>query len=219
MHKEAKTIGDRLKQFGEKYTTLSDYAEALGMSYENLYQYLSGKAKPGFKIQERLRALGCDIEWLMTGKTNDGRQPLISMAPYLGKIIAGPDGKEYFDTSGIPDHLGIPFAPGNFFALEIESDSLINAEPIPIYPGDFCVFEYNRQPKNGDVIAVHLKNNKRLVKIARHISHDDVELCSANKFRNYPAVRIKKSEIAGFGILVTRMQLTDDAKRRLGFLK
>ena len=37
---------------------------------ESLYQYLTGDHSPGRSMQERLRRLGCDIEWLMTGMKN-----------------------------------------------------------------------------------------------------------------------------------------------------
>lgn len=47
-----------------------EFARALKMSYENLAgNYLSGKSKPGPKIQDRLREIGEDVEWIMTGKT------------------------------------------------------------------------------------------------------------------------------------------------------
>ncbi len=44
------------------------FARALAMSPQALQNYLQGKMLPGNAVQEKLRALGCDIEWLMTGK-------------------------------------------------------------------------------------------------------------------------------------------------------
>lgn len=37
------------------------------MTSANLRKYLSGELVPGNVIHQRLRDLGCDIEWLMTG--------------------------------------------------------------------------------------------------------------------------------------------------------
>ena len=53
-----------------RYDTLSAFALALGISPQNLGNYLSGRMPPGNKTKARLRRLGCDIQWLMTGKTS-----------------------------------------------------------------------------------------------------------------------------------------------------
>lgn len=206
---------------------MSHFARALRISPALLSHYLSGRSKPGNKLQQKLRDLGCDINWLMTGES---AYPVIKepslpygqvtgWAPFLGRIRATPEGKEYFDNSHIPKGAGVPFFNNQCFTLEIEGDSLINAEPIPIYPGDICVFETGRQPKNGDIVAVQLRDNRRMVKIMRHLSKAEIELRSANKFRNYPSVKLKKSDVASYGILVTKLQLTEDAKRRFGLTK
>lgn len=64
-------ISLRLKEFCDKnFEGPSAFARALSISPQNLYQYMSGKSAPGAIIQDRLRDLGCDIEWLMTGKTS-----------------------------------------------------------------------------------------------------------------------------------------------------
>jgi SOS-response transcriptional repressor LexA len=210
-------IGERLRQFGEqRYPTLVDFAEALGISSESLHQYLAGKSKPGNKLQTRLRSVGCDIEWLMTGSGEPPEIPMSGWAPFRGRVYANPDGKEYFDTDNIPEDAGLPSPIGNFFCLEIDNDSLINAEPIPIYPGDLCIFEHNRQPKNGDIVAVQFFNGRRTIKIFKHRDKDTALLISANKFRNYPSKEIKKSDIKSFGIFVERRQMTDEQKRRYG---
>lgn len=63
-------ISERLRQFYvEKYSTQADFARALGIVPQNITPYLKGERSPGAKMQSKLRDLGCDIEWLMTGKT------------------------------------------------------------------------------------------------------------------------------------------------------
>lgn len=39
----------------------------MGVSPSTLSQYTTGKCIPGNLMQDRLRSLGCDIEWLITG--------------------------------------------------------------------------------------------------------------------------------------------------------
>jgi transcriptional regulator with XRE-family HTH domain len=61
-------IGKRLRKWGiGKYGSVGAFASALGIVSEGISPYLSGKARPGNKMQDKLRALGCDIDWLMTG--------------------------------------------------------------------------------------------------------------------------------------------------------
>lgn len=203
------------------------------MTQPSLSGYLTGKRRPGVDVQNKLRVLGCDIEWLMTGegrapsnvKVTDKRVvqervgrpvPMPGFAPFLGRIRATPDGKEYFDNDGIPKGAGVHWFNNNAFCLEIDGDSLISAEPVPIRPGDICVFEMGRQPRNGEVVAVQLKDNRRLVKVLKHLSKDEIELRSANEYKEYPPVRVKKSQIAAFGILVTKMQFPNSQKQRFG---
>lgn len=62
-------IGQRLRDFGDgHYNSLVEFARALEISPQQLNAYVSGQRIPGNAMQSRLRDLGCDIEWLMTGK-------------------------------------------------------------------------------------------------------------------------------------------------------
>lgn len=66
-------ISDRLLEFaktkyGDRHGYKSLFAKDLGISSSQLTQYVSGSLLPGNKIQQKLRDLGCDIEWLMTGR-------------------------------------------------------------------------------------------------------------------------------------------------------
>lgn len=186
---------------------------------QELYPYLNGKSLPGNKLQSKLRDLGCDIEWLMTGERSVKEGPtnyLTGFAPYLGRVYADPKGKEYFEEAGDREGAGVPMSPGKFFCLEIDNDSLINAEPISLYPGDVCVFEYGRQPKNGDIVAIQFSDGNRTIKIVKHRGKDLAVLISANKFRNYPEREVKKADIKSYGIFVEKRQMSTEQKRRYG---
>ncbi len=67
-----KEIGERLRQFGQsKFKTVAEFARALGVRPQNLNSYLNGSFTPGNKMEEKLRALGCDIIWLEHGATKE----------------------------------------------------------------------------------------------------------------------------------------------------
>lgn len=67
------SVTDRLNEFvtdkyGNKHGYKSLFAKELGVSPGQAVQYLTGERIPGNKIQQKLRNIGCDIEWLMTGR-------------------------------------------------------------------------------------------------------------------------------------------------------
>lgn len=58
---------DKLKIFAKKkFGSVSALAEAMGISQPSIAQYTSGKRGIGNKQIERLRDLGCDINWLLS---------------------------------------------------------------------------------------------------------------------------------------------------------
>ena len=73
-----KEVADRLREFGKsKFKNFVEFAKALSLKPQSLNSYLVGKTLPGNKLQAKLRDLGCDTNWLLTGKVMGG----------------GPDGK------------------------------------------------------------------------------------------------------------------------------
>jgi transcriptional regulator with XRE-family HTH domain len=75
-------IGERIREFGlSKFSSLKAFSEALGIAQSMLSNYLAGVRRPGNGMQSRLRDLGCDIEWLMTGKKG-GRPTAVKRQAY-----------------------------------------------------------------------------------------------------------------------------------------
>jgi len=72
MPKKPNEIGQRLRQWSAtQFPSLAAFARALGWIPQNLTPYLNGTILPGNALQAKLRELGCDIEWLMTGKDKE----------------------------------------------------------------------------------------------------------------------------------------------------
>lgn len=224
---KSRLVAKRLREFGtskfgEESGWQKRFADALEMSPQALSNYLAGRVIPGNAVQAKLRALGCDIELLMTGTKRESKSESlfeIGLAPLIGKIVATPEGKQYFEDFAVG--LTVPYAKGNYFALLVENDSLINAPDGPhsmeVYPGDICIFEAIRQPRDGDIVALELTQSRgRMVKILKHKSRDEVELASANKFRNYPSVMVRKDEVVSWGVLVSKYKPTAGELKRLG---
>jgi transcriptional regulator with XRE-family HTH domain len=79
-------ISLRLREFmKDHYPSVNEFSAALGMSQPSVSSYLNGTHTPGNKVQERLRSLGCDIEWLMTGKLKgEQKQKKETLISYSG---------------------------------------------------------------------------------------------------------------------------------------
>lgn len=62
------TEGDRLKEFAEKnFGSQAKLAAELGMTPQAMSSYVKGKRNVGFRLAEKLKEVGCDIDWLKTG--------------------------------------------------------------------------------------------------------------------------------------------------------
>jgi hypothetical protein len=69
-------VAGRLKEFAKRFDSLAEFARLLNMEYpQQLQPYLTGKSLPGFELLVRLRNLGCDPNWLMSG---EGKPPSAS---------------------------------------------------------------------------------------------------------------------------------------------
>lgn len=81
--------GARLKEWAiSRWGSVHALATAMGLSHPStLYQYVQGQSRPGNRMQERLRALGCDIEWLL-GYTD---KPIGMAEPEKWIVLFNPD--------------------------------------------------------------------------------------------------------------------------------
>ena len=104
----------RLREFGEKnFTSMTDFATALSMLPQTLNSYLSGASGIGSKMQEKLRELGCDIEWLMTGEKGEQKHHAYTLEEeaILKRLRElGIDTKEKFDQYLSPESLASDLA-------------------------------------------------------------------------------------------------------------
>ena len=67
-----KQVAQNLRLFGYKrFGTMKKFAEALDMNPSTLYSgYLNGRSLPGPVLLVKLIDLGCNINWLLTGREN-----------------------------------------------------------------------------------------------------------------------------------------------------
>lgn len=178
-------------------------ADALDMSFENLSQYLSGRALPGNKLQSKLNKLGCDTIWLMYGKSAESPESEIAkrfagaLYPVVSHIRAGRGGvkttyeyesKQTLEGPSDPRHKG-----SLYFA--VKGDSM---EP-RWEQGDFVLVNPKLKPKNGEYGVVCWDGDDGALKKVFY-QKDQVVLQSLNL--NYPAISVKKETIWFLGKVV-----------------
>jgi hypothetical protein len=63
-------VAQNLRLFGyKKFGTMKQFAEAMDMNPSTLYSgYLNGRSLPGPVLLVKLINLGCNINWLLTGR-------------------------------------------------------------------------------------------------------------------------------------------------------
>lgn len=206
-------IGLRIRECAEKRfgkRGMSAYAKALGISPAVLNDYLSGKTKPGNKMQERFRDIGEDVEYIMTGE----KKPIIETNIILAK------GKMYkviiSVNAGDPDHI---FREENytgeevFFAIERErafsvkviGDSMQCNNAKTINPGDYVLVDMDAAIFNGDVIVVNLRSGRQMIKQFIQGENDEIILRSFNP--DHPDIVVKQYDvITMFRIIAAQSQ-------------
>jgi transcriptional regulator with XRE-family HTH domain len=72
------TIGERFRKFGlYYYGSVKKFAEVLETDASNLQKYLNDQREPGTIVLLRVASLGCDLNWLLTGKIHRRKTQII----------------------------------------------------------------------------------------------------------------------------------------------
>ncbi len=231
------TIGARLKSFAkEKFGTLSKMAQAMGISQATLSQYTTNRYSPGVQMQKRLREVGCDIEWLMTGDNSRGRNAAERYWNSLNKEQKEQEThaivKRRLDTSkgGITMFRGSPAgassnnpwldvdpefvswsdampAVGETYGIKVRGTSMIDAG---IKEDDIVVIDTGLVPENFDLVVVAIDGDivvKRMV-----LRNGERYLYSENSRMKYPEIKLNGDE--SIKIVGVVMQVTTPVLRR-----
>ena len=141
--------------------SFDEMKDGLGLkSKSGIHRILSALEERGYirKLNNRARAI--EVLKIPKNKTEQSNNKSISI-PILGKIAAGnpieaiSDNTNYID---IPQsHLG----KGEYFLLEVEGNSMINAG---IFDGDQVIIEKCNDAKNGEIVVALIDNNEATLK-------------------------------------------------------
>lgn len=72
MLEKKNVIGTNLRKFAiDNFGSISELANSLKIKPQSLHKYLTGERQPGAEMIVKLIGMGCDANWLLTGKKAD----------------------------------------------------------------------------------------------------------------------------------------------------
>ena len=141
--------------------SFDEMKDGLGLkSKSGIHRILSALEERGYirKLNNRARAI--EIMKFPNNKTEYSNSNSIPI-PILGKIAAGHPIEAISDNT---NYLDIPqslLGKGEYFLLEVEGDSMINAG---IFDGDQVIIEKRNDAKNGEIVVALIDNNEATLK-------------------------------------------------------
>lgn len=165
-------------RFGGKPTR---FAQALEISYENLRQYLAGRAIPGNRMQARLRALDIDPEWVMYGT---GRSPLeadkdVAKSLSTPQVMRDKSFAVYDEVPRTSEDFDDPvdlyqpwtvedFSTKAFIFLELTKEMAESLKPV-LSAGDLVLISRRSACSDGDLVAARWDDGPGAIKIYRAV--------------------------------------------------
>lgn len=193
-------VGDRIREFAEnKFKTVKALAEAMGISQQNLNQYVNGKSMPGVNMLKKLVELGADLTYILTGistkdeiakkvfnelnsKLSGYDYPIVSTLS-AGSMI------EFFNDEEVEKVAFSYHKKYGCMALRVRGDSM---SPTIEY-GDIVLVDSDAKLYDGCIVAARLKSGDQLIKRLRFLPHDLLQLDSDNF--HYDPITVTKDDI------------------------
>ena len=141
--------------------SFDEMKDGLGLkSKSGIHRILSALEERGYikKLNNRARAI--EVLKFPNNKTKYFNNNSISI-PILGKIAAGHPIEAITDNTNYIDIPQSLLGKGEYFLLEVEGDSMINAG---IFDGDQVIIEKRNDAKNGEIVVALIDNNEATLK-------------------------------------------------------
>ena len=141
--------------------SFDEMKDGLGLkSKSGIHRILSALEERGYirKLNNRARAI--EVLKFPNNKTNYSNNNSITI-PILGKIAAGHPIEAITDNTNYIDIPQSLLGKGEYFLLEVEGDSMINAG---IFDGDQVIIEKRNDAKNGEIVVALIDNNDATLK-------------------------------------------------------
>ena len=141
--------------------SFDEMKDGLGLkSKSGIHRILSALEERGYikKLNNRARAI--EVLKFPNNKTEYSNNNSFTI-PILGKIAAGHPIEAITDNTNYIDIPQSLLGKGEYFLLEVEGDSMINAG---ILDGDQVIIEKRNDAKNGEIVVALIDNNEATLK-------------------------------------------------------
>lgn len=191
-----KIMGDNIQFYMDRARIeRRDFAEALGVPYSSLTDWINGKSYPRIdKIQLMADYFGIEKADLVEAR-NASKRSVARRIPVLGRVAAGVPISmitEVIDFEEISDKLA---ALGDIFALAIRGDSM---EP-RICNGDVVIVRQQNDADSGDIVIATVNGDDATCKRLRKY-RDGIELVPLNPA--YPTMVFSNEDIANKPVVI-----------------
>lgn len=197
-------ISQRLREFGEQKfgkRGMAKFAEALGMTPGALSSsYLSGRSVPGHKLQGKLRELGADVEFIMTGhKTIIEESNVFRVKGAWFKVVrsinAGDPEYIFSEVNYTGEDIWFPYEKTErCFSMTVVGDSMTSPVGKSIKEGEYILVDMDLDIINGDVVVVSLVNGRDLIK--QYFANPDDNTVTLKSFNpRYTDYTVKADDI------------------------
>ena len=167
--------------------TMREVAEALSVSVKAAYDHIDSLQRKGWvrRVAHQSRSLE-----LLVRREIEKSEPEVVEIPLLGDVAAGtPLLAEEHCTATIRMPASL-LGRGNFFALQVRGDSMIDAG---IHNGDVAVIQQQETARNGDIVVALMEESATLKHFYREPNR--IMLKAAN--RAYPPIYTQDVRILG----------------------
>lgn len=148
-------IKDRIKESGFP-PTVREIGENFEITVKGAYDHMKAIEKKGYIKTEQNKSRAIVV--VDQGDTQDDGFKI----PLLGRIAAG---SPILAEENVEDYLSFPehmFGKGDFFALEVKGDSMIEGG---IFDGDIAIIKQQETAHNGEIVAALLDDEATLKKL------------------------------------------------------
>ncbi|MGX1957060.1 LexA family protein [Serratia proteamaculans] len=161
-------LADRVKQKRlELGLTQAQLADKAGTSQQGIVSVETGRTVRPRYLPELAKALGCDIDWLLTGSNSNnvtyvGPHEPGKKYPVLSKVQAGAwlEAVEAYNLKDIDLWLeSSAHIQGEGFWLEIDGDSMTAPMGLSIPEGTYVLFDTGREALNGNLVIAKLSDS------------------------------------------------------------
>ncbi len=203
---DKKETGSRLRQFLlSKYSDLETAAEYLETTVSSLRNsYFNGQSIPGKSILEKLKADGCNIDWLLFGAVPE--KQVSRHLPEYRIEAAVPAGRgEVVDLTEWYQGDVLDYSPDDHVFIKVDSEFGYSMMPL-IQPEDLVLISLSAPVYDGDLVAARWDKTKGALKLCTFPPNDkSMVMLSSYNSAVLPMV-FKRKEIKMYKVVLIKKQ-------------